>query len=174
MATRHSEEKTMEHRPFGSRKRDVAVIGQGTWNIEQADSKTAIVYASSVHYHWYPVAATLRRLGHQQQQYRVASDDAGFVAQAKSRVAGYAVTAMTMQRLRSVAQPLINELTEEQKEAGRTVLAYGAASRALPLSPRRDRLRTRHPPSRAGGCPALTFPSCPRANCLPQNQIGCC
>jgi hypothetical protein len=72
---------------------------------------------------WHPVAATLRSLGHQQQQYRVASNDAGFVAQAKSRVAGYAVTAMTMQRLRSVAQPLINELTEEQKEAGRTVLA---------------------------------------------------
>ena len=32
----------MEHRPFGSTKREVAVIGQGTWNIEQADSKTAI------------------------------------------------------------------------------------------------------------------------------------
>jgi hypothetical protein len=73
--------------------------------------------------HWHPVAATLRSLGHQQQQYRVASNDAGFVAQAKSRVAGYAVTAMTMQRLRSVAQPLIAELTEEQKEAGRSVLA---------------------------------------------------
>jgi hypothetical protein len=73
--------------------------------------------------HWRPVAATLRSLGHQQQQYRVASNDAGFVAQAKSRVAGYAVTAMTMQRLRSVAQPLISELSEEQKEAGRTVLS---------------------------------------------------
>jgi diketogulonate reductase-like aldo/keto reductase len=32
----------MEHRPFGSTKRDVAVIGQGTWNLEQADSKTAV------------------------------------------------------------------------------------------------------------------------------------
>ena len=73
--------------------------------------------------HWYPVAATLRRLGHQQQQYRVASNDSGFVAQAKSRVAGYAVTAMTMQRLRSVAQPLINALSEEQKEAGRNALS---------------------------------------------------
>src|SRR5262245_23124443 len=73
--------------------------------------------------HWYPVAATLRRLGHQQQQYRVASNDSGFVAQAKSRVAGYAVTAATMQRLRSLAQPLITALTEEQKEAGRSALA---------------------------------------------------
>ncbi len=73
--------------------------------------------------HWYPVAATLRRLGHQQQQYRVASNDSGFVTQAKSRVAGYAVTAMTMQRLRALATPLINELSEEQKQAGRNVLS---------------------------------------------------
>jgi transcriptional regulator of acetoin/glycerol metabolism len=72
--------------------------------------------------HWYPVAATLRRLGHQQQQYSVASNDSGFVA-AKSRVAGYAVTAVTMQRLRALATPLINELTEEQKQAGRNVLS---------------------------------------------------
>ena len=72
---------------------------------------------------WHAVAATLRMLGRQQQQYRVASTDAGFVAQAKSRVAGYAVTAMTMQRLRSVATPLINELSEEQKQSGRNALA---------------------------------------------------
>ena len=32
----------MQHRPFGSTKREVAVIGQGTWYIEQADSKRAI------------------------------------------------------------------------------------------------------------------------------------
>ncbi len=73
--------------------------------------------------HWHAVAATLRSLGHQQQQYRVASTDAGFVAQARSRVAGYAVTAVAMQRLRSVATPLINELSDEQKQAGRNVLA---------------------------------------------------
>jgi diketogulonate reductase-like aldo/keto reductase len=34
--------RAVEHRPFGSTKREVAVIGQGTWNIEQADSETAI------------------------------------------------------------------------------------------------------------------------------------
>jgi hypothetical protein len=72
---------------------------------------------------WHPVAATLRRLGHQQQQYHVASNDSGFVAQAKSRVAGYAVTAMTMQRLRSLATPLIAELSDEQKQAGRNALS---------------------------------------------------
>jgi len=74
-------------------------------------------------HHWHAVAATLRTLGRQQQQYRVASNDAGFVAQAKARVSGYAVTAVTMQRLRSVATPLINELSEEQKQSGRNALA---------------------------------------------------
>jgi transcriptional regulator of acetoin/glycerol metabolism len=73
--------------------------------------------------HWHAVAATLRSLGRQQAQYRVASTGSGLVTQAKSRVAGYAVTAMTMQRLRAVATPLVNELTEEQKQAGRNVLA---------------------------------------------------
>jgi hypothetical protein len=72
--------------------------------------------------HWHPVAATLRSFG-RQQQYRVASADGGFVQRAQSRVAGYAVTAIAMQRLRSVAQPLIAELTDEQREAGRNVLA---------------------------------------------------
>ena len=32
----------MDQHPFGSTKRQVAIIGQGTWNIEQADSGTAI------------------------------------------------------------------------------------------------------------------------------------
>ena len=32
----------MEHRPFGSTQRKVAVIGQGTWYLEQADAGTAI------------------------------------------------------------------------------------------------------------------------------------
>src|SRR5512146_2052508 len=32
----------MERRPFGSTKREVAVIGQGTWYIEQAEAATAI------------------------------------------------------------------------------------------------------------------------------------
>ena len=37
-----SKRKIMEHRPFGSTKREVAVIGQGTWNLEQANSEAAI------------------------------------------------------------------------------------------------------------------------------------
>jgi len=73
-------------------------------------------------HHWYVVAATLRRLGRAQQQYQLASADEGYVARAR-RVAGYTVTAMTMQRLRTVAQPLIAQLSEEQKNAGRSALA---------------------------------------------------
>jgi diketogulonate reductase-like aldo/keto reductase len=43
MTTRRgSEEKTMDQRPFGPTGREVAVIGQGTWYIEQADAGTAI------------------------------------------------------------------------------------------------------------------------------------
>jgi LTXXQ motif family protein len=83
----------------------------------------ALHLTASQERHWHPVAATLRSLGRQQQQYRVASADEGFVQRAQSRVAGYAVTAMAMQRLRSVAQPLIAELTDEQKQAGRNALA---------------------------------------------------
>ena len=69
------------------------------------------------------MAATLRSLGRQQQQYRVASNDAGFVARVHSRVAGYAVTAMAMARLRAAAEPLISVLSDEQKQSGRSVLA---------------------------------------------------
>src|SRR5271154_4410034 len=34
--------RTVEHRPFGPTTREVPLIGQGTWNIEQADSERAI------------------------------------------------------------------------------------------------------------------------------------
>jgi hypothetical protein len=73
--------------------------------------------------HWYPVAAILRALGRHQAQYQVASNDESFVARARARVAGYTVTTVTMERLRSAAQPLIATLSDEQKSAGHTVLA---------------------------------------------------
>ena len=73
--------------------------------------------------HWYAVEATLRGLAHHQQQYRVASADGGYVERAKAQVAGYTVTAVAMQRLRSAAGPLVNSLTDEQKSAGRNVLS---------------------------------------------------
>ena len=74
---------------------------------------------------WRAVAAELHALArHQQHQqhYQVASTDAGMVERAQAKVAGYTVTAMTLQRLKSAAQPLINALTDEQRQAGRDAL----------------------------------------------------
>jgi diketogulonate reductase-like aldo/keto reductase len=42
MTARHSKGKTMQHRPFGSTKREVTIVGQGAWNIEQAGAESAI------------------------------------------------------------------------------------------------------------------------------------
>jgi hypothetical protein len=78
--------------------------------------------AAQEHY-WHAVAATLRSLAHHQQQYQVASADNGFVARAHARLSGYALTAIALQRLKSAAEPLIGVLNDDQKQAGRTVLA---------------------------------------------------
>jgi LTXXQ motif family protein len=71
---------------------------------------------------WHAVETTLRSLGRHQQQYQVASMEGGYVERTHARVAGYTLTAVAMQRVRSAAQPLIAMLSEEQKEAGRSVL----------------------------------------------------
>jgi Aldo/keto reductase family len=42
MTERRSEEKAMRNRPFGSTKREVAIIGQGTWYLEQGNAETGI------------------------------------------------------------------------------------------------------------------------------------
>jgi membrane-bound lytic murein transglycosylase MltF len=91
--------------------------------VQIANLHAALHLTAAQEHHWYVVAATLRRLGRAQAQYQVASADDGYVARARARVAGYTVTAMTMQRLRTVAQPLIAALSEEQKNAGRGALA---------------------------------------------------
>jgi hypothetical protein len=70
---------------------------------------------------WRPVETTLRALV-QQQQYRVASADAGFIERTQSRLSGYAITAVALQRLRAAAEPLIARLDDEQKHAGMDVL----------------------------------------------------
>jgi len=74
---------------------------------------------------WRPVEATLRTIAQQQQQqqkYRVASADSSFYERAQSRVSGYAITMVSMQKLRAAAQPLIGRLNDEQKHAGMQVL----------------------------------------------------
>jgi len=83
---------------------------------------SALRLTSSQEHYWHAVAATLRGIAHRQQEYQLASADSGFVSRARSRISGYALTGMAMQRLRSAAQPLIGVLSDEQKEAGRNVL----------------------------------------------------
>ena len=82
----------------------------------------ALHLTPSQEHHWHAVAATLRSLGQHQQQYRVASADAGYIESARARVAGYTVTAVAMHRLKSAAEPLISTLSDEQRQAGMNVL----------------------------------------------------
>ncbi len=84
--------------------------------------KSALHLTADQEHFWRPVEATLRAIAHQQQQYRVASAD-GFIARTQSRLSGYALTAMSMQRLRTAAEPLIGRLNDEQRHAGMMVLA---------------------------------------------------
>src|SRR5262249_23708800 len=83
----------------------------------------ALRLTPSQQHHWYAVEATLRSLARQQQRYRVASSEAGYFGPARAQVAGYPIPAVSWQRLRSAAQPLIASLSEEQKESGRSVLS---------------------------------------------------
>jgi len=85
--------------------------------------KSALHLTADQEHLWRPVEATLRALAHQQQKYRVASADASsFMERAQSRISGYALTAVSMQKLRTAAQPLIGRLNDEQKHAGMQVL----------------------------------------------------
>lgn len=84
--------------------------------------KSALRLTPEQERYWHPVEATLRQLARQQQQYKVASVDGGYVERAQSRLSGYALTAMAMQKLKSAAEPLIGRLDDEQKHAGARVL----------------------------------------------------
>ena len=84
--------------------------------------KSALRLTADQERFWHPVEATLRQMARQQQQYQVASADGGFVQRTQSRLSGYALTAVSLQRLKSSAQPLIGRLNDEQKHAGAQVL----------------------------------------------------
>lgn len=84
--------------------------------------RAALKLTAAQEHYWHAVSATLHSLARHQQQYEVASADSGYIARAHARVAGYAMTAMAMQRLKAAAEPLIGVLSDEQKEAGRNVL----------------------------------------------------
>ena len=85
--------------------------------------RAALKLTAAQEHYWQAVSATLHSLARRQQQYELASADGGYIARAHARVAGYAMTAVAMQRLKAAAEPLIGVLSDEQKEAGRNVLA---------------------------------------------------
>jgi hypothetical protein len=86
-----------------------------------AQLKSALRLTPDQERFWQPVESRLRAMAQRQQQYRVASADGGFVDRA-SRLSGYALDTVSLQRLKSAAQPLIGRLDDEQKHAGMRVL----------------------------------------------------
>lgn len=84
--------------------------------------KSALRLTSDQEHLWRPVEATLRAIARHQQEYRVASADSSFVQRTQSRLSGYALTAVSLQRLRSAAEPLVGRLNDEQRHAGLQVL----------------------------------------------------
>ncbi len=92
-----------------------------------APLKSTLKLTPAQEQHWHPVEATLRALVHQKT--RDDSAEAGLVRRVHARVAGYTVNAVALQRLASVAQPLLNSLDEGQKRDGLTVIrAMGVAN----------------------------------------------
>jgi len=86
-----------------------------------AQLKQALQLTASQERHWRPVEATLRAMS--RASYRVASADDSFVQRIHSRVSGYTLTAVSLARLKSAARPLIASLSEDQKNAGMSVLS---------------------------------------------------
>jgi hypothetical protein len=84
--------------------------------------KSALRLTPEQERYWQPVEATLRQLAREQHKFRVASADGGYIERAQSRLSGYALTAMSLQRLKAAAEPLIGRLNDDQKHAGARVL----------------------------------------------------
>jgi hypothetical protein len=81
--------------------------------------KAALKLTPAQEHHWRAVEAMLRVLGH---QYHLASADAGLFERTRSRISGYTIDALMLQRVRSAAQPLIQTLSEQQKADAMAVL----------------------------------------------------
>jgi hypothetical protein len=74
--------------------------------------------------HWRPVEAALRAAIREQR-----ADGEGWVHKVRTRVSGYAGSAMALRQAVSAAGPLIASLNEQQRQSGRNALrALGGAS----------------------------------------------
>ena len=101
---------------IGSAVAQDIVVSEG----QIAQLRSALRLSPEQERHWRPVEATLRSLA--RHQYQLASADDSFMARAQSRLAGYTVNAVALQRLKSAAQPLISALRDDQKHAGLALL----------------------------------------------------
>jgi hypothetical protein len=87
--------------------------------------KRALRLTSEQLQHWRPVESALRAAIRGQRD----DDGEGWVQRVRTKVRGYAVQAHTLQRVASVAGPLIASLDEDQKRKGMSVIrSMGVAS----------------------------------------------
>jgi hypothetical protein len=82
--------------------------------------KGALRLTSEQEAHWQPVEAALHAYAH--QQYRLASAGGYFGDTGEMGMAAYTLNVVMLQRVKRAAQPLIKMLSEEQKQAGMSVL----------------------------------------------------
>jgi hypothetical protein len=86
--------------------------------------KSVLKLTPSQERHWHAVEATLRAIMRSQGQ-----GEGGLVQRTRARIAGFVLSSAAMQRLSSVAQPLIASLDDSQKQDGLMVIrSMGIAS----------------------------------------------
>jgi hypothetical protein len=82
--------------------------------------KSALRLTPEQEVRWRPVEVALHAFA--RQKYRFASSDGYFAGSGEYGMSGYTLNAVMLHRVRSAAQPLIRMLSEEQKQAGMSVL----------------------------------------------------
>jgi len=88
--------------------------------------KSVLKLTPSQERHWHPVEATLRAIMRSQGR---DSGEGGLVQRTRARIAGFVLSSTALQRLSSVAQPLIASLDDNQKQDGLMVIrSMGIAS----------------------------------------------
>jgi hypothetical protein len=82
--------------------------------------KSALRLTPEQEVRWRPVEVALHAFA--RQKYRFASADGYFAGNSEYGISGDSLNAVMLHRVRSAAQPLIRMLSDEQKQAGMSVL----------------------------------------------------
>jgi hypothetical protein len=111
--------------PFSLNHHGVTLSSAAAQDIVIRDSdiarlKSALRLTSEQEVKWRPVEVALH--AYARQQYRLASADGYFGDSGEASMAAYTLSAVMLQKVKNVAQPLIRILSEEQKQAGMNVL----------------------------------------------------